>query len=87
MRSTIRYINPIEAITDDIAVPLNHFRVFLDDVYRRGLLIGTGSPEGIVAAEQGREYMDEDGLPGAVKYIKQVNEIAGDRTQGWIAIG
>lgn len=63
------------------------FNVWVRQVTERGLLIGSGSPEGVVEAQQGAEYMDEDGLAGAVKFIKQKASIAGDRTMGWVAIG
>ena len=87
MRSVIRYIDPSYQLTNKKGIALNHFRIFLQEVYRSGLLIGTGSPEGVVEAAQGQEYMDEEGVAGAVKYIKQVNDIDGDRTSGWVAIG
>jgi hypothetical protein len=50
-------------------------------------LIGTGSPEGVVEAQQGVEYMDETGTTGSVKWIKQLADISGDKSQGWVAIG
>ena len=63
------------------------FRVFIRQVQERNLFIGTGSPETVVLAQQGAEYMDDAGAPGAVLYIKQLADIGGDRTQGWQAIG
>lgn len=88
MRSTIRYINPSYPIINNVTlVPTDSFRIFIKEVQERGLLIGTGSPEGVVEAQQGREYMDETGVTGSVKYIKQLADIGGDRTQGWVAIG
>ncbi len=87
MRNTIRYLDPSFPLIDGNGVALNHLRLFLLQTQLRGLLIGEGSPEGIVEAQQGMEYMDETGAPGAVKYIKQLADIGGDRTQGWVAIG
>lgn len=87
MKNTIRYFDPSYPIIDSQKRPLDAFRIFLWDVWRRGLLIGEGSPEGIVEAEQGQEYMDENGAPGAIKYIKQQADIGGDRKFGWVAIG
>lgn len=63
------------------------FRLYLLQVTARALLIGTGSPSGVVEAVQGTEYLDETGAAGSVKWIKQVSDVAGDRTLGWVAIG
>lgn len=87
MRSTIKYVDPSYPIVKKDGTVEDHYRIFVHEVYLRGLLIGTGSPEGVVEAQQGQEYMDEEGLTGAVKYIKQLSDISGDRTQGWVAIG
>lgn len=87
MRRTITRIDASTPINDQSGYVNEQFRIFLLQVYERGLIIGTGSPEGVVEAEQGQEYMDETGLTGAVKYIKQLANIAGDRSSGWVAIG
>jgi len=88
MRNTIKYLDPSYAIVfPRTGIPEERFRVFLHEVQLRGLLIGIGSPEGVVEAQQGQEYMDEEGLAGAVKYIKQLPDILGDRKLGWVAIG
>ena len=96
MRNTITPINPAVPITsvDGPNVRVLHqgrmtdqFRLFVLQVEQRGLLIGTGSPSGVVAAEQGQEYMDETGLAGSVKWIKQLADVGGDKTLGWVAIG
>lgn len=65
----------------------DQFRIFLLQVAERGLLIGEGSPNGTVEAQQGAEYMDEVAAPGAVKWIKQKADIGGNRKLGWVAIG
>lgn len=88
MRNTITKINTINPIVDPKTGMVNdQFRLFLLQTAERGLLIGTGSPENVVEAQQGAEYMDETGLAGAVKYIKQLADIGGDKSQGWVAIG
>jgi len=62
------------------------FRTFCNKVAQLGLIIGTGSPEGVVTAEQGQEYMDDAGVAGAIKYIKRDDNVAGDKSKGWILI-
>ena len=60
------------------------FRVIMD----RALIIGSGSPEGVVDALQGASYMDEDGALGSVLYLKQKDDDGtGDSTKAWVLIG
>lgn len=87
MRSVIRYVDPSYRMLDEKGIPFDHFRTFMQDVYRFSLIIGDGSPEGVVEAVQGREYLNENGSAGSIKYIKQFSDIGGDRSKGWIAIG
>lgn len=87
MRNTIRYLDPAFGIVDKNGRATDAMRIFLLEAHLRGLLIGEGSPEGIVEAQQGMEYLDETGVPGAIKFIKQLADISGDRTRGWVAIG
>lgn len=58
------------------------FRVIID----RSLIIGTGSPDGVIEADQGAEYMDDAGTHGNIKYIKRDSSLAGDRSKGWILV-
>jgi hypothetical protein len=60
---------------------------FADQVTENSLIIGTGTPETVIPANQGRFYMDETGLAGSVLFIKQLSDIGGDNKQGWVAIG
>jgi len=56
-------------------------------VNRLAILENTGSPEGKIEARTTRQYMDQTGGAGAILYIKQKNDILGDRTKGWVAVG
>ena len=62
------------------------FRSWTGNVTRLALIIGTGSPEGVVSALQGSQYMNDAGTAGAIKYIKRDDNIGGDTSQGWILI-
>ena len=66
------------------------FRDFLNaitnQVNERSLLLGSGSPDGVVEAVKGREYMDEAGTASTIKYIKKFDDVAGDKTLGWILV-
>lgn len=74
-------------IDTDTGLMKDQFRQFVAQIYSRSLYVGTGSPENVVEARQGEEYLDETGAAGAVKYIKQVSDISGDKKKGWVAIG
>ena len=73
-------------ILDESGNMTQEFHDWTSEVSREGLLIGAGSPEGVIEANQGREYLDTTGSAGSVKFIKQLPDIAGDRTAGWVAI-
>ena len=62
------------------------FRSWTGNVTRLALITGTGSPEGVVPALQGSQYMDDAGTTGAIKYIKRDDNIGGDTSQGWILV-
>lgn len=47
---------------------------------------GTGSPEGVVAAKQGKRYRDITGTASNIMYVKNLDDIAGDEKDGWILI-
>ena len=82
-------VNAFPIVNDDKLMEVQ-FMLFINDVVaivnHNSIIIGTGSPEGSVEAIQGREYMDDAGTAGAIKYIKRDNDIAGDTTKGWILI-
>lgn len=62
------------------------FRVWTQNVSRLEILSGSGSPEGVVNAQQTTLYMDTAGTAGAILYIKRDTSVAGDPTQGWILV-
>ena len=73
-------------ILNDDGTMEQSFRSWTYNVTRLALIIGTGSPEGVVPALQGSQYMDDAGTAGAIKYIKRDDNIGGDTSQGWILI-
>ena len=74
------------SILNDDGTMEQSFRSWTYNVTRLSLIIGTGSPEGVVSALQGSQYMDDAGTAGAIKYIKRDDNIGGDTSQGWILI-
>ena len=61
-------------------------RAYFKTVTDRALIIGTGNPDAIVEAEQGAQYMDDAGTAGNILYIKQVADIGGDKSLGWVLV-
>ena len=84
----IRTVQPNSArpLLKEDGSPNTQFNSWLKVMTDRALIIGTGSPETVVEANQGAEYMDDAGTTGAIKYIKRDADIAGDKTQGWFLI-
>ena len=62
------------------------FRSWANNLTRLSLITGEGSPEGVVPADRGADYMDTIGTTGNIKYIKRDSDIAGDKSQGWILV-
>ena len=66
--------------------PNQTMRLFITQVVENGLIIGTGTPETNVEANQGRLFMDDAGTTGTILYIKKLAAIGGDAKQGWILV-
>lgn len=49
-------------------------------------IVGTGSPEGVVEARVPRFYVNIAGGVGTTLYVKRLEDIGGDRTQGWTLV-
>lgn len=82
-------ISPISSnrpIVDDKGVMTGAFRLFVVQLQDNALIIGTGSPEGVVTAIQGVQYMDDAGTSGSILYVKRDTDIAGDYSKGWILV-
>lgn len=47
-------------------------------------MTGSGSPEGVIAADQYQHYYDTAGSAGNILYIKMLSDVGGDKTQGWV---
>lgn len=65
---------------------LDIFFQWMLNVSNLAVIEGTGSPEGVIEARTTRFYMDVAGGAGTVLYIKRLNDIGGDRTQGWTLV-
>ena len=73
-------------IVDGEGKQTQEFNTWALRVERDILLIGTGSPEGVVEATVGQQYMDNAGVAGSILYVKRDPDIGGDTSQGWILV-
>ena len=78
--------NNSQMITDYKGYMQPPFRIWTSEVSNLDILLGSGSPEGVVEALQARQYMDTAGTAGSIMYIKRDTDIAGDKTKGWILV-
>ena len=73
-------------IVDENGVMTQETQRWVQSMTALDLMIGTGSPEGVIEATQSRMYMDDTGSSGSILYIKKLADIGGDATQGWVAV-
>lgn len=86
MANRVSISNPQDAIVDNGGKMTNVFRAKIQSLTERALIVGQGNPEGIFEASQGCLFMDENADTGDILYIKRLDAISGDRSQGWRAI-
>ena len=73
-------------VNDDLSPSTQH-NTWFNVITAQSMIIGSGSPEGVVDAIQTAVYMDESGVTEAVLYIKRdADDGSGDRTKGWILV-
>lgn len=83
----ISFLNKAQSIVDDNGIMDIRFRNWADDVTRLQVLVGEGSPEGVISGEQTQFYLDTAaGTVSDFLYMKVLVDIGGDETQGWIVI-
>ena len=76
-------LDRVTPAVDEKGVPLQNLHLLSEDVDNLKPIIGTGSPENVVEARQGRFYIDTSGASGSVQYVKKLADIAGNKKQGW----
>ena len=88
MAINITQININKPIVEVNGTMTSQSRKFFRAVMDRALIIGTGSPEGVVPALQGASYMDDAGTAGNIFYLKRDNDDGvlptPDKSKGWI---
>lgn len=80
-------LTTLRPIVDNNGAMNQESRFWFQMITERSLIIGTGSPEGVIEASQGSEFMDDAGIAGAIKYIKRDSQdITGDQSKGWVLV-
>jgi len=78
---------PTGPIVDKNGVMTEEFLIWVGQVTANDPIIGTGSPEGVIRALQGRFYIDTAAGTGSVLYVKRDgSDGPGDPTKGWILV-
>lgn len=77
--------NSANPIIEKDGTPSQVFRTWMLQA-TSGPIVGTGSPEGVVEAEQYVLYIDETVPLVPVQYRKMLPDIGGDRLKGWAVV-
>lgn len=78
--------NQERVIVDQNGMNTQSMMIWMEQVTNLQIATGIGSPEGVLKALIGKEYMDTSGIAGAILYIKRDADIGGDTSQGWILV-
>lgn len=62
------------------------FRSYMAELGYALPLVGAGTPEASVEANQFSTYINSTGASGTLMYVKKLTDIGGDKTKGWIAV-
>lgn len=76
--------SPVQAITQSGKIMNQPFMLWTQGVTKLAPIFGTGSPIGVVEAEEGQTYIAQGDYPGF--YVKVENSVGGDKTQGWLQV-
>ena len=86
MANRIGPLNPSRSPLREDGSLQPEFQLWAQLLTNRSLIVGTGTPESFIEANQGALYMNDAGTAGAIVYVKRDADIAGDKTQGWILV-
>lgn len=77
---------PNRRIVDSGGNTSPEMQVWLNQVTNLQIIVGTGSPEGVVTAEVGVLFLDTAAGTGSLLYVKRDGDITKDRSKGWILV-
>ena len=79
-------LNASQPITEENGTMTQVFRTWALEQSDTVPIVGAGSPEGNVDANQFRLYIDSTGTTGAIEWRKMLADIAGDTKMGWVLV-
>ena len=79
-------LTSLNPLIDGMSAASQEMRVWAQQVTLSIPIRAEGSPEGIIQAEQWQSYIDTTASSGSIKYIKKLEDIAGDKLKGWVLI-
>lgn len=82
----INQLNNSLPIVDSDRQMIRRFSDWTKSVTKLDPFFGSGSPEESLEADQFRFYIDLEGTTGNILYVKQLSDIDGDKTRGWILV-
>jgi len=83
MSQTPVKLNANQQIIHQDGTPTSTFRQFISKIAESVVIVGTGTPEGVLEAPQYTLYVDEAVPLTPVTYRKMLPEVGGDRSKGW----
>ena len=78
----LQVTQPIVEADGTMSPPMLHFMLLLQSLVVP--IFGSGSPEGVVEAPQFSGFIDVAGATGTFRYIKQLDDIGGNKALGWV---
>ena len=84
MPDRITHLTTVRPIVDAQASATQEMRSWAQSITDLSIVIGTGSPEGVIESVAGALYMNDIGTAGNILYVKRSADVAGDRTKGWV---
>ena len=79
----ITQLSRFNTFTDDEGKLVDTSYQWMLNVSNLSMIVGTGSPEGVVTARQTRLYLQTDGAARNILWVKKLDDIGGDRSTGW----
>jgi hypothetical protein len=76
---------PSQPITKE-GMMVQSYMLWTQAVTKLQPIIGTGSPEGAVEADQYSFYIDSTGTTGSILWCKMLPLVGADRKMGWVLI-
>ncbi len=89
MADNIRLAQPNSSrpLVNEDGSPSAQLNTWFGVITNQAIIIGDGSPEGVVEAIQTSSYMDRLGAAGEVLYIKRdADDGLGNKTIGWVLV-